>query len=213
MRLLALLVISLLCFPVFSEKLVNGTAGTIGKTLITVEDLYFYRALQRFIEGSGNPLALEEGVELKKTLQKVLFEEMVYAEMKSFRFEGQTREAAENLIRAQRALKGKEAVWREILKRFGRSESAAIDRVLKSLDAEKFVQKKAETLTPIITEGEAERYYKQNQSRFQGSTFESLKANIVLLLKKERMQKGLEEWVNFLKEKYEVSSLLGEYTA
>jgi len=187
--------------------LLNGTAATVGKVLITIHDAYFFGALEAFKRGDPNPLKREEGLELKKIVQKMVFEEMVYAEMKSLQFQEGSRADAIKSVKAGKT-KGRAAAWREILSQYGKSESEAIDQMLKSIQVERFIQKKVETLTPIITEGEAERYYKQNASRFGGSAYENLKPSIVVLLKKQHMQKGLEEWVRFLKDKYGVTNLL-----
>ncbi|NBY19398.1 hypothetical protein EBQ74_03955 [bacterium] len=67
---------------------------------------------------------------------------------------------------------------------------------------------KIETVTPVITEDEAQKYFKRNEAQFRGRSYESLKPNIVVLLKKQAVQKSLEEWVRSLKEKYEVTMLL-----
>lgn len=189
--------------------LLNGTAATVGKQLVTVLDARFYRALTRFCDGDKDVFKSEEGEELRRTVQKIVLEEMVVVEMKSFSFEGGSKSEAESQIRLQRQKsREREGVWRDLLSRFGKSESAAVERRHKSLQVERFIQKKVETLTPIVTEAEAERYFKQNESRFFGNNFERLKPSIILLLKKERMQKGLEEWVRFLKDKYGVTNLL-----
>lgn len=187
--------------------LVDGTAASVGKNMVTVQDAYFYRAVQRFRDGEGDPLELEEGEALRRTVQKLVFEDMVQSEMASFKFDGGSRAEAEKIVRA-RKLKAKPQVWHELTTRFGRGEGAVVDCILRSLQVERFIQKKVETLTPIITQAEVERYYTSNKARFQGSDFESLKPKIILLLKKERMQKGLEEWVRFLRDKYGVTNHL-----
>jgi hypothetical protein len=205
------LTVSLLFFmlPVTMTEaiLLNGTAAQVGKELITVQDIYFYRALIKYKDGETVPVKPEEGSALRKTIQKVVFEEMVYSEMKSFHLEEGSRVDAERVLQIQRA-KGREGMFKEILRQFGRTETQAVDRLLKSLQVEKFVKRKVETLTPVITEGEAERYYRQNLTRFQGSSFESLKSNIILLLREQRMKTGLEEWIHFLEDKYGVSILV-----
>lgn len=189
--------------------LLNGTAATVGARLVTIQDARFYRALMRFREGEGDVFKIEQGEELRRTVQKLVLDEMVFAEMKSFSFEAGNRNEAEKLLHAERSKsRARESTWKEILSRFGKTEAIAVDRLYKSLQVDRFLQKKVETLTPIVTEAEAERYYQQNQTRFIGSPFERLKPSIILLLKKERMQKGLEEWVKFLKEKYGVINLL-----
>lgn len=189
---------------------VNGTAAIVGKQLITIQDARFFRSLQRFRDSESELFRWEEGDELRRTVQKVVLEEMVSAELKSFQFDvSALNGSAEKLIRERRQKSAaKDKQWKELLKLFGKSEGGAIDRLQKSLQVEAFIQKKVETLTPIVTEAEAQRYFQQNQSRFLGNTYEQLKPNIILLLKKEGMQKGLEEWVKFLKDKYAVTNLL-----
>lgn len=187
--------------------LLNGTAASVGKTLITVQDVYFYRSLQRFREGESPALLIETGEALKKTVQKVAFEEMVHQEMKSFEFEPVPKTEAEKLV-SQKKSQGKTADWQAILNHFQVTEGGAMERLNKTLSVEKFLQKKVDTLTPIVTASEIEKYYQQNQNRFKGSSLEQLKPNIQVLLKKQRVQKGLEEWIRFLKEKYNLVTLL-----
>lgn len=187
--------------------MLNGTAATVGKSLITVQDAYFYRALQRVRDGNTNLLAVETGGELKRTVQKMIFEEMVFSEMKSFKFEGDSRAQAQQILR-QFKPKGKANVLKQALGAWGKTEAVAVERLSKTLDVERFIQKKVETLTPIVTDADIEKYYKQNQTKL-GTDFEAVKSSILMLLKKERMQKGLEEWVRSLKEKYGVTTYVG----
>ncbi len=67
-----------------------------------------------------------------------------------------------------------------------------------------------ETQIAIIRDTEVDRYFKQNQEKFKQERLETVKPAMAALLKKERTQKGLEEWVRYLKEKYGVMSHLEE---
>lgn len=192
---------------------IDGTAAVVAKVLITLQDAYFFSGLQHFKEGERVSLKREEGEELRNVVQKIALEEMVLAEMKSLQLDAAasqnegTRGDAQRLIQMQKD-KGREGEWRQLLQRYGRSEGVAVERLARSLAVERFLQRKVETLTPIITDAEVDRYMAQNPKRFRGGDLESLKPGIVLLLKRERMQKGLEEWVKVLKEKYGVTNLL-----
>jgi hypothetical protein len=187
--------------------LVDGTAAVVGKTLITVQDAYFYRALQRFRDGQPDMFARETGEPLRKTVQKMALEEMVFAEMKSFKLEGTPRAEAHEIIKHRRG-KGTDGPWTQLLHRFAKSENGAVEQLSRSLSVEHFLEKKVETLTPIITEAEAESYYRQNQARFPNEPFDRLKANITRFLRKQRMEKALEDWVRFLREKYGLTKFL-----
>src|SRR5687767_12881402 len=78
--------------------ILNGTAATVGKHLVTVQDARFYRALQRFQGDEADVFKVEEGEELRRTVQKIVLEEMVATEMKSFQATD-VRPEAEKLIR------------------------------------------------------------------------------------------------------------------
>jgi len=190
-------------------ELTNGAAASVGTRVITVRDAAFYRALQKFREGGNNPFVKESGEELKKTVQKVALEEMVYLEMKSFRYGSSERAEAEKLLRQKKAL-DKAGSFKRILREFGKSENQAIDSLARSLEIEKFLQKKIETLTPVITDAEVERYYRQNPGRYPVGDMESNRAQIIRDLKFERMQKSLEDWVQSLREKYKFVNHLPE---
>ncbi len=181
----------------------NGTAASVGKTLITVQDARFYRALNRFVASEANPMDPENGEALRKTVQKMAFEEMVFLEMKAIQFEGATKAQLEEPLKRARA-QDKKKLFGSLLKTYGRSENEAVERWNRSVQVERFLQKKVETLTPIVTLKEVETYFNQNRERFKGSNFEALRPSIEVLLKKERMRKGLEEWIRFLRDKYGV---------
>lgn len=212
MRLRAYLSIAILLLAptgVVWAAIVDGTAALVGKNLITVQDAYLYRAIQRFREGTNHLFEPETGDALRLTVQRIALEEMLSAEMKGFKLEGGGKPEAQKLIKQQRS-KGREreAAWKELLKHFSVSETQVVDRLGKIIDAERFLQKRVETLTPIITETEAEQYYRQNPDRFTGE-FASLRTEIMQQLRRERMQRGLEEWVRLLKEKYGMINHLG----
>ena len=128
-------------------------------------------------------------------------------ELTSFKFEGGPRSEAEKIVRERRA-KLKPGLWNQLLSPFGKSEGAVVDAAMKSMRVERFIQNKIETLTPLVTQAEVERYYGQNKARFGTEDYDKAKPEIVLLLKRERMQKGLEEWVRFLRDKYGVTNHL-----
>ncbi len=189
--------------------LLNGTAAVVGKTLLTVQDVYLYRSILRFKEGESPAVLKETDDLLKKTVQKLIFEEMVFNELKSFQYEGVSKSDAEKLASQNRAKHPQD--WKAIQSTFQISEKELTDRLMRALLVEKFLQKKVDTLTPVITDSEIQAYYKQNESKFKGNNFEELKPSIVVLLKKQKMQKGLEDWIKFLKEKYAVVNHLDTF--
>lgn len=186
--------------------LVDGTAALVGKTLITVQDAYLYRSLQRIREGQNDIFEPESKEAMHKTVQKIALQYMVSAEMKSLKLDDKTSkiaigQEASGLIKSMQRRLG-DALWEQFLKRFGKSQAAIVEELANSLSVEHFLEKKIETLTPVITESEAQGYYQENQPRFKAESFAELKEGIVRLLRKQRMEKALEDWVRFLKQKY-----------
>jgi hypothetical protein len=186
-------------------KLLNGAAAVINKRVVTVQDAYIFRALQRVKAGLQPPILEEEGEELKRTVQKIVFEDMVLAEMKSIQKEIDVRSEVSQWLKE---MKEKRRGVEVIKKRYGLSDNDLSDRIARTLSADKFVQLKIETVTPVITESEVQKYFKRNEAQFRGRSFENLKPNIIVLLKKQAVQKNLEEWIKSLKDKYEVTLLL-----
>lgn len=186
-------------------QIINGTAALINRKVVTVQDAYIFRAVQRVKSGLQPVVLEEEGDELKKTVQKIVFEEMVLAEMKSLQKNVDVQvEVAKWFKDGKKFKKGLEL----IKKRYGLSDSDLSNRISRTLSADRFVQLKIETVTPVITEDEAQKYFRRNDAQFRGRSYENLKPNIIVLLKKQAVQKSLEEWVRSLKEKYEVTMLL-----
>lgn len=189
--------------------ILDGTAARVGDVLVTVQQAYAYRAIKGFLEGEADPMVLEAGEALRRTVQKYVFEEMVLFEIKSLQFDAGGVADADRALKNQFAKnRARKEIWKRILLRYKLSESAALKICARTLQVERFVQKKVETLTPVITQSEVERYYEQNKNKFKQSDLEALRPNILLLLKKEKTQKGLEEWVRGLKNKYQVVNLL-----
>ncbi len=188
--------------------IVDGTAAIVGKRLITIQEARFFRAIQRFKEENVDPLQIESNSELKMTVQKIMFEELVLHEMKHLQLELLARVEAEKDIEKRK--RKREAQFNAILARFHKSEKDSVDLIFRSLNVEKFMGHKVETLTPIITDAEVEKYYNQNLTRFKGGELIILKPNIVSFLKKQRVEKGLEEWVGILKERYGAINYLEE---
>ena len=185
--------------------LVNGTAAIINKKVVTIQDAFVFRAMQRVKSGQEPIILEEEGDNLKKTVQKIVFEEMVLAEMKSLQKGVNVQNEFSKWFKEGKEQKKGLQI---IKQRYGVGDADLAQIVTRTLTADRFVQMKIETVTPVITEDEAQKYFKRNEAQFRGRSYESLKPNIVVLLKKQAVQKSLEEWVRSLKEKYEVTMLL-----
>ena len=185
--------------------LINGTAAIVDKRVITIQDAYIFRSLNRIKTGVQPVLSEEEGDELKRTVQKLILEGMVLAEMKNIQKEIAVQSEVTAWLK-ENSTKRKGIL--EVMKRFDQTEVELAQRMARTLSADRFVELKIQTVTPVITEDEILKYYKRNEAQFRGRSFDNLKPNIIVLLKKQAVQKSLEEWVKSLKDKYTVTLLL-----
>lgn len=185
--------------------LINGTAAIVDKKVITIQDAYIFRSLNRIKAGVQPVISEEEGNELKKTVQKLILEGMVLAEMKNIQKEIGVQSEVNSWLKDG---SNKRKSILEVMKRFGQTEAELAQRMTRTLSADKFVELKIQTVTPVITGDEILKYYKRNEAQFRGRSFDNLKPNIIVLLKKQAVQKSLEEWVKSLKDKYTVTLLL-----
>ncbi len=185
--------------------LINGTAAIVDKRVITIQDAYIFRSLNRIKTGVQPVLSEEEGDELKRTVQKLILEGMVLAEMKNIQKEIAVQSEVTAWLK-ENSTKRKGIL--EVMKRFDQTEAELAQRMTRTLSADRFVELKIQTVTPVITEDEILKYYKRNEAQFRGRSFDNLKPNIIVLLKKQAVQKSLEEWVKSLKDKYTVTLLL-----
>lgn len=191
------------------RKLANGMAAKVAGQVITVRDARFFLALQRFRDGKPDPMGAEGPGELRSAVQRLLLEEMVHAELRSLKFEGGPRSDAEKALGRKKGSGAK--LWNSLLKTYGKSEATAVDLVWRSLQVEKFIQRRVDTMTPIVTAAEVDRYLRQKAAtdkRVSEEELVKLRPGAAQELKKELMRKELEEWIVLLKRKYQVTNYL-----
>ncbi len=194
-----------------NKVLVDGMAAKISGQVITVREARFFLALHRFREGKTDPFAPEGQGELRGSVQRYLLEEMVYSELKSLKFDGGNRGDAEKALAARKKPPGRK-VWDRLLQTYGKTDAEAVDRVWKSQQVEKFIQRRVETMTPIVTSAEIDRFIRQKAAsadrRLDEKDLEKQRPMAAQELKKDLMRKELEEWIVLLKRKYSVTNYL-----
>jgi len=191
-----------------AATLLTGSAAKVGEKVVTVRDVSYFAALHRLKEKKwSDPFASLPLEELKRYTKRVMLEEMCIAEIKSLDFLGPKKAEAAELVALQKA-KGR-AAWGEFLKFYGHTEEQAVELLVRSLTVDKFLEQKMETLTPLISEEEITQYLSQTGAKSSGSgENETVRQSVARLLRQEKMQKGLENWLSALQEKYLAVSLL-----
>lgn len=188
---------------------VDGLAVLVAKTALTLQDVYFFRSVQRLKSGDTQQITVPEtGKALGRSIRQLVFEEMVIREIRSQGYaENQGVEQADKAWKEIRSKHAREL--KTVVGVYQRSEKAIQEALKRSFLVETFVQKKAETLTPGVTTADVDRYLRQNSGRLQGDS-QKVRAAVEGLLRKERMQQGLEEWIRGLRDKYQVVQLVSE---
>lgn len=187
--------------------LVNGIAAEVAGKPISLEDVYFHRALDRVKNGESGLLAIEKGDALKNSVQKLVLEEMVYGEMKSLNFDGGPKSDAVRLLQERKKSPQFRTEWEKALGYFRIGDDKAVSLLWKSLQVDKFIERKVETLTPLLTPDVVDRHLVANTPGFQtlpDVKKAELRSRADRLLKKERMGEQLRDWVLRLKRKYSV---------
>lgn len=194
-----------------SAVVVNGIAAEIGGRPITLQDVYLFRGLDKVRTNEGNLLELDTGDALHNSIQKYLLEEMVFGEMKSLNVDGGPKNEAVKVLEGRKKNPGFRREWERLLAHYGIGEEKAVQMVWRSLQVEKFIEKKVDTLTPLITADMIDRYLDANTPKWNElgeERLRELRQRAERLLRRERMSEQLKEWVLRLKRKYSVVAYL-----
>lgn len=184
---------------------IDGTAATVGKTLVTLEDVRFFRAVQKYLAEDKPGAAGETPEELRKALRKLIFEEMLLEEMTSLRVVPSGAAEAERRFRNRRA-KDRGGVWKDIARRYRKTEAQFVERIRREIDASHFLERKVQTLSPRITPAEVDRHLHLNSAKFGKYPPARARNEALSELKRKRTEEGLEEWIRFLRDKYGVAN-------
>ena len=136
----------------------------------------------------------------------MLLEEMVFGEMKSLNFDGGPKAEATKVLADRRKTPSFRAEWDKFVAHYSLGEEKAVSLLWRSIQVDKFIEKKVETLTPLLTSDVVDRHLIANLQRTEFITDprRELRQRAERLLKKERMGQQLQEWVLRLKRKYSV---------
>jgi len=208
--LLILTFFELMLAPLAAKEptLTNGMAAKVGSYDITIQDAYWYRFLERFVGGSDHPLEMEKGVELRRTVQRLVLEQMVLEEVKDLDMSLPKKAEIQSHLKKSRTKPGRESLFQKALKTLGRTEAEAVEQLTRKAHVDLFLKKKMETLMPIITQAEVMSYLEQNSDKLVKRDGAPIEANVRILLQEQRLERNMEEWVNYLKGKYKVTNYL-----
>lgn len=189
---------------VFGAVLIDGIASSVGKSVQTVRDAYLHRALQQFWNDRYEGAPVETGDVLKKTVQRITFEEMILQEMSSLKVHVFSKAQVDEMLKS-RKIKNKDATLQKIMARFGvKSKKKVMDQIWRFIEVDGYVQKRAETLAPIVLDVDIEKYYKEHKDQgvLSGKKLENIKPMVAQMIQEETVQKNFQEWIATLLRKY-----------
>lgn len=173
-------------------ELVNAVAANIAGQPFTVQDAYVYRALERSLSEKKPLVLIEKGEVLKKTVRKAVLQKLLVKE---------AREAGFKPPDTKKPVK--ESDLKEIKRVFGRSETALREKMAEVQLSDEFFKMKVLSLTPIITDTDVQEYSQSHQVRLTQAGV-SDPTEIRKLLQREKREKAVQEYVDFLTTRYEV---------
>jgi hypothetical protein len=135
-----------------------------------------------------------------------MLERMILLEAKAVEFKVTQPQEAAQLVKSQ-ASNGRSLEWKAILSSFSLNPAQALEKLQSSLYAEKFLKRKVDTLTLLVTEADIDSYMRNYPERVKKLSGD-VRQWITEALKKERRDKGLQDWIDFLTEKYTATYLL-----
>lgn len=187
------LLLGTLSFPGKANwELVNAVAANIAGKPFTVQDTYVYRALERSLSEKKPLVLIEKGEVLKKTVRKAVLQRLLVKEAKEASFKPPNSKKPV-----------KKSDLKEIMRVLGGSETALREKMAEIQMSDEFFKMKVLSLTPIITDTDVQEYSQTHSIRLKKAGL-SDQTEIRKLLQRERREKAVQEYINFLTTKYEV---------
>jgi len=189
-----------------APKLLNALAAKVGNQVVSVQDAYIFRSFQRLRTGQKPFVMAEEGNALQETIKKVILQKMILLEAQAVEFKDPSPQEASQLIRNWKQ-KGYGDEWGKLLLYFSLTETEAQTGLQQELYAEKFLKRKIEALTQLVTEADIDAYIKAYPAKIKKLSGDTRRL-VADALRKEKTDKGLQDWIDFLMDKYSVTYLI-----
>lgn len=192
-----------------ASSLVTETVGQVGDFVTTSREVQISTAIEKVLfpgkgDSAGNAELRVDQPEFRNAVTSVLLEVVVALEAENFSVASVSeKDISEAVIKVDKSLGGKD-YW---------SQLEVSNLELKKLITRKFVAKnflkfKANSMTAIITDQEAQSYYEKNRLKFGTTSFASFKENIKAFLGQQQLEERLRSWFEVIKRKYKVRNFI-----
>ncbi len=204
----------LLLFAFTWAATITQSAGIVGQEVITSREIQIAAVINKILNdpNSGKSSVLYE-VQIKdpkfaELTTTYLLERAAVLEGESFSV-GQVKdvELKEAFNQVEKAVSGK-SYWQGL-----EADPATVKKIiLIKMISRNFIKIKAESMSGIVTDAEAQTYFERNRLKFGASTLDSFKENIKVYLAQQQKEEKLRSWFELLKKKYKIRNLLIEST-
>jgi len=199
--------LSLSFFSPFSDaRLISMTVGRSQNHVFTSREVHLRHLLGEAMKGKKAAYRLdsEDSKAFFAETDKTILEQLIAEESKHFStvrlnesdFDRELKKLPTALFTSAewKALKPAPEEWKEIFWR--------------RLQAEKFIQFRAQSSVIPISDGEARRYFEENRLKFGDLPFEQFKENIKIFLRRSQVEQRLKDWYEVLRAKYKARNFL-----
>lgn len=189
---------------------ISQTVGALGDRVYTSREVLVSATLEKVLAGVpvGGSAELSVGSpEFQKEVSILLLEAAVAKEADAFSL-GKIEKAELDSTREklEKAVDGKKA-WAALQIKNDELEKL----IAQKLAAKNFARMKRESMTSVVSDGEAQDYFEKNRAKFGSSLpFASFKDNIKSFLAQQQLEERMRSWSEIIKRKHHVRVYLEE---
>lgn len=210
---MTLLFVLLLAIPSFSYQIVSQSVGQVADSVVTSREVKASTIIENILYPSKSTKTAyelkDDYPEFRQAVTAVLLESVVALEAENFNVVSITdEELSKALAKVQ-----KEAMTKSYWTKLEMTPKEVRDLVIRKITAKRFLTFKTESLSGVITDGEARRYYERNRSKFSGHSFEAFSSNIKSFLAQQQLEERIRSWFEVIKRKYRVRNFIADQGA
>lgn len=185
--------------PAAAGVLLDGVAATVDGQVITLYDLTRAESVARVLVGKDP--AARARVSRENVLDAVVNQRLVLTEAVRLRMDESDSERVEEVLRQAENRYPSAAAWKAAIEEAGLSESDIQEEVGRQVRLLKYLHRRV----PVaVTLAEAGRYFEENQARMGGASFGDVVDTILDLLREEKFNAAMKEYLGRLRERSSV---------
>ncbi|MBI3393265.1 MAG: SurA N-terminal domain-containing protein [Nitrospirae bacterium] len=185
--------------PAGAGVLLDGVAATVDGQVITVYDLTRAESVARILVGEDP--ASRARVSREDVLEAIVNQRLTLTEAIRLRMDESDSERVEEVLRQAMGRYASAAVWKAAVEEAGLSESDVQEEVEKQVRLLKYLHRRV----PVaVTLADAGRYFEENQTRMGGASFGDVVDTILDLLREEKFNAAMKEYLEKLREAGEI---------